>query len=214
MDLNTPPSLGSWLLRRARDHGLTSTELADLLGLPSHRLRQITTTADLDDLPLRTLRALSVALDLPWPGWLEPSTHPAPQPATPHQRLPGQRLRRVGAVLALVLGQPLGHSQIADVLDRPANASSSSTQLAARTQGRHGLRLILASSQAKSGCRPAHPRSLQPGGGSTRSPSSGKARHPASPTSPTASSHTRRRSPRPGPTPPRTARQRSDPPAW
>ena len=29
MDLNTPPSLCSWLLRRARDHGLTSTELAD-----------------------------------------------------------------------------------------------------------------------------------------------------------------------------------------
>ena len=163
MDLNTPPppGLGAWLLRRARDHGLTGTELADLLGLPSHRLRQITTVTDLDDLPLRTLRALSAALDLPWPGWLEPSTHPAPPPAAPpisagQASDPG----RVGAVLALVLGQPLDHSQIARALDWPAQrVRHALTRLADRTRERPGLRLILTGDQARLAVAP---RTLDP----------------------------------------------------
>jgi hypothetical protein len=88
MSKNNPqqPGLGPWLLARARDHGLTSNELADLLGLPCHRIRRITTVTDLDDLPMRAIRAVASALHLTWPGWLDPAnTKPAPArpPAIP-----------------------------------------------------------------------------------------------------------------------------------
>lgn len=84
LDMNHPSTLGGWLLAHARDHGLTNSELADILGLPIHRIRQITTT-DLDDLPVRTLAALAERLELDWPEWLPHRNHPlasAPSPAT------------------------------------------------------------------------------------------------------------------------------------
>lgn len=62
--------LGERLIRRAREHGLTSTDLTDILGIPIHRIRTIYTTADLDALPVGALRTLAQRLDLDWPKWL------------------------------------------------------------------------------------------------------------------------------------------------
>jgi hypothetical protein len=148
--------------RGAHDHGLTTTELADLLHLPSHRIRQITTITDLDDLPLRTIRALASALDLPWPSWAgraPAGSQPGPGPSGGHDTTTtsstGPVTRhsdadQVHAVLALVLGQPLRYDQIADALDWPAGrVQHALTQLAPLTPGRHGLRLTLDGGQAK-----------------------------------------------------------------
>ncbi|TMR94872.1 helix-turn-helix domain-containing protein [Nonomuraea basaltis] len=77
MDLNQPEPLGTWLLRQARNRGITAEQVADLLGIPVHRIRQFTTATDLDDLPVRAIRAMASQLDLPWPDWLQPvDIHP------------------------------------------------------------------------------------------------------------------------------------------
>lgn len=153
------PGLGAWLLARARDHGLTSNELADILGLPCHRIPQIITVSDLDDLPVRTIRILASALDLAWPGWLDPAAGPPPDDhvtsADPAARHPSDA-DRVHAVLALLLGRPLHLSQIAHVLGWPAErAQHALGQLASPTRGRGGLRLVLGDGHAKLTVTPA-----------------------------------------------------------
>lgn len=150
MDLNKPSSLGAWLLRRARDHGLTGSQLADLLGLPVHRIRQITTTADLDDLPVRTVRAMADALGMTWPDWLQPTSAPEPDTSVDRTTYPTSDANRVHAVLALVLGRTLRLDQIADVLDwPPERVQHAVTQLAPLTRGHRGLRLIAGDDQAQ-----------------------------------------------------------------
>jgi hypothetical protein len=158
------PGLGAWLLARARDHGLTSNELADILGLPCHGIPQVITVADLDDLPVRTIRSLASALNLTWPGWLDPATEPghhlpppddhdtSTDPATP----PPSDAARVHAVLALLLGRPLHARQIAHILGWPAErAQHALTQLASLTRSHGGLRLILGDGHAKLTITPA-----------------------------------------------------------
>ncbi|MEV0404197.1 hypothetical protein [Actinoallomurus sp. NPDC050550] len=123
MDLRQSDPLGTWLLRRARNHGMTSEQLADLLGLPVHRIRRLASGADLDELPVRAVRAVAQRLDLPWPGWLDhrptrPDDHtvqarPEASSADSHDA------DRVHAVLALALAQPMRVHQIAHVLDWP-----------------------------------------------------------------------------------------------
>uniref|UniRef100_UPI003F499519 hypothetical protein n=1 Tax=Nonomuraea sp. CA-252377 TaxID=3240003 RepID=UPI003F499519 len=127
MTAPTQPPLGPWLLQRARDHGLTSYELSDLLGLPHHRLQRLKLVSDLDGLPLGAIRRLSHALNLTWPDWLEAADGPRPRPTQPGTLdTTTDRASRafndadlLHALLALVLGQPLTHQQIADVLDWP-----------------------------------------------------------------------------------------------
>jgi hypothetical protein len=152
------PGLGAWLLARARDYGLTSNELADILGLPCHRIPRIVTAADLDDLPVRTIRSLASALDLTWPGWLDPATDPGhhwPPPAdddtsTGLDTPPPSDAARVNAVLVLLLGRPLHPRQIAHILGWPAErAQHALTQLASYTRGRRELRLIFSDGLAK-----------------------------------------------------------------
>jgi hypothetical protein len=160
MSKNNPqqPGLGPWLLARARDHGLTSNELADLLGLPCHRIRRITTVTDLDDLPMRAIRAVASALHLTWPGWLDPADAAGPRQPSPgeHQTSAGPATchpgdaDRVLAVLTLILGQPLHPGQIAHVLDWPAErAQHALAQRTPFTRGRRGLCLILSGGHAK-----------------------------------------------------------------
>lgn len=149
--MNQPNTLGGWLLRRARDHGLTNSELADLLGLPIHRIRQITTTHDLDDLPVRALAALAERLELDWPQWLthrnrtwlQHQTEPAaPEPDT------NTDADRVHAVLALVIGRKLRLDQIAHILSWPVQRVQQATaQLAPLLRAHRGLRLIVHDNQ-------------------------------------------------------------------
>jgi hypothetical protein len=50
LELRSSRNLGERLLARARQHGLTSEQTADLLGMPVSQLRRLT-PADLADLP-------------------------------------------------------------------------------------------------------------------------------------------------------------------
>ncbi|MGW4644301.1 hypothetical protein ACWEN6_37680 [Sphaerisporangium sp. NPDC004334] len=157
MDLTPPEPLGARLLRRARDRGLTTGQLADLLGLPVHRIRQLTTPADVEDLPLRAVRAMAEALALAWPSWLD--TGDAPQ--SPHH-LPddlgateqdgacaSSDADRIHAVLALVLGRPLSLDQIAHVLDVPPERIQHALgRLAALKRGYRGVRIIVGDDQS------------------------------------------------------------------
>ncbi len=154
MDMNQPEPLGTWLLRRARNHGMTGEQLADLLGLPVHRIRQFITAADLDELPVRAIRAMASHLNLPWPDWLQPvdtrpddrtdPTSPAPTVDSPSDT------DRVHAVLALALGQPLRLDQIAHILDWPLERAQAATNhLAQRLPGHQSLRLIAGDDRAQ-----------------------------------------------------------------
>ncbi|HEX4815373.1 MAG TPA: hypothetical protein VFV66_21735 [Nonomuraea sp.] len=143
--MTTPaqPPLGPWLLQRARDHGLTSYELSDLLGLPHHRLQRLKLVSDLDGLPLGAVRRLSHALNLTWPDWLEADDDLRPRPAPDTPDTTADRASRafddadrLHALLALVLGQSLTHQQIADVLDWPLHrVQTTLTHLAPTSRG-------------------------------------------------------------------------------
>jgi hypothetical protein len=143
--MNQPSTLGGWLLARARDHGLTNSELADILGLPIHRIRQITTT-DLDDLPGRALAALAERLDLDWPQWLTHRNHQwlqhqAQPPSEPDTTADADR---VHAVLALVIGRKLRLDQIAHILGWPVQrVQQAAATLAPLLRAHRGLRLIV-----------------------------------------------------------------------
>lgn len=144
------PSLGEWLLHRARDHGLTTSELADILGLPIHRLSQLTTT-DLDDLPVRALAALAERLELHWPEWLTHSPHPwlqrQAEPAS-SEPVTTADADRVHAVLALVIGRKLRVDQIAHILGWPVERVQQATvKLAPLVRAHRGLRLIVHDNQ-------------------------------------------------------------------
>ncbi|WP_028183419.1 hypothetical protein [Salinispora arenicola] len=139
-----PPaaSFGAALLQRARAHGLTSEELAALLNTPVHRIRAMTSNADLDPLPVATLRTLAEQLHLPLPDWLTPH-QPRPDPcesdAAPHDSA------RVQAVLVLALGQQLHLSEIANILGWSiSRAHTAAHRLAARIRRSGGLRLTVA----------------------------------------------------------------------
>ncbi|MCO5994119.1 helix-turn-helix domain-containing protein [Actinoallomurus rhizosphaericola] len=137
--MTRPDPLGTWLLRRARDHGMTSEQLADLLGLPVHRIRRLASGADLDDLPLRAVRALARRLDLPWPGWLDqtPQAEPAANSADSLDDAD-----RVHAVLVLALAHPVRVDQIAHVLHWPLErAQTAAGHLAALLHEHPVLRL-------------------------------------------------------------------------
>lgn len=159
MDMTTPPQLGlgAWLLDQARDHGLTSNELADILGLPCHHIRQLTAVADLDDLPVRSIRALAQALDLPWPGWLSPpasarSHHPPPdhRSSSADTGMHPSDADQIQAVLALLLGRPLHLGQLAYILHWSAErVQRAIAQLAPLIYSGHGLRLLLDGNNAK-----------------------------------------------------------------
>jgi hypothetical protein len=138
-DINTSSStFGTALLQRARDHGVTSEELAALLNTPVHRIRAMTSSADLDPLPVATLRVLAEQLHLPLPDWLTPH-QPEPEPAEPdtsHDPV------RVQAVLVTALGQQLHLSEIAHILGWSiSRASTAAHRLATRTRRTSGLRL-------------------------------------------------------------------------
>ncbi|MEU4511201.1 hypothetical protein AB0G05_17055 [Nonomuraea wenchangensis] len=126
---------------------MTGEQLADLLGLPVHRIRQFTTAADLDDLPVRAIRAMAGHLGLPWPDWLQPVDTRAhgrtdPTSPTPTADSPGDT-DRVHAVLALALGQPMRLDQIAHILNWPIErAQAAMDHLAQRLSGHQSLRLI------------------------------------------------------------------------
>jgi transcriptional regulator with XRE-family HTH domain len=142
--------LGPWLLRRAREHGMTGDDLADLLAMPVHRIRRITTSAELDNLPAGTLRALAARLDLPWPQWLQPTSsaraQPRPDPHTePAAISDSSDAARLHAVLASVLGRPLRLDQVAHVLGwAPARVQRAAARLG---HGDRGLRLTVHDNQ-------------------------------------------------------------------
>ncbi|GAA0341822.1 hypothetical protein NE235_00625 [Actinoallomurus spadix] len=147
MDMRQPDPLGTWLLRRARDHGMTSEQLADLLGLPVHRIRRLTDGADLDDLPVRAVRAVARRLDLPWPGWLDhsptrPDDHTVQASPATNSTDSLDDADRVHAVLILALAHPMGVDQIAHVLDWPLErAQNAADHLAALLHEHPVLRL-------------------------------------------------------------------------
>ncbi|MEQ4723620.1 hypothetical protein [Nonomuraea sp. B19D2] len=150
--MKQPEPLGTWLLRRARNHGMTGEQLADLLGLPVHRIRQFATAADLDDLPVRAIRAMASHLGLPWPDWLQPVDTPDdrtdPTSSAPTADSPGDA-NCVHAVLALALGQPMRLDQIAHILNWPLERTQTATDhLAQRLPGHQSLRLIAGDDRA------------------------------------------------------------------
>lgn len=150
-DPDTEPGLGPCLLRRARERGMTGEDLAELLALPVHRIRRITTSAELDNLPTATIRALATRLDLPWPQWLQPPssapTHRCPDPPPEPEPIPDAGdVARVHAVLAFVLGRTLRLDQIAHVLDwAPERVQRAAARLG---HGNRGLRLTVHDDQA------------------------------------------------------------------
>jgi hypothetical protein len=91
MDM-TAPNLGQWLLARAREHGLTREQTADMLGVPTEELRRLT-PADLAELPLAKVADLARRLSLDWPAWLTPTPPPAPHETT----VAGGRVRQTGS---------------------------------------------------------------------------------------------------------------------
>ncbi|MFK4243867.1 hypothetical protein ACI2KV_13405 [Micromonospora chokoriensis] len=136
--MTQPVTFGADLLTRARDHGLTSEELADLLGIPAARIRALPGPEALNHLPGALLRTLAERLDLPWPDWLTtPPTWPAP--AAPHER---PDTACVHAVLSAALGQPLHLSEIAAVLDWSTDrVRAAADQLTTRVRPGGGTRL-------------------------------------------------------------------------
>ncbi|MFC4122490.1 hypothetical protein [Nonomuraea zeae] len=93
-----------------------------MLGLPYHRLQQLTLVSELDDLPLHAIRRITHALNLAWPTWLEPAQEARPSPDPPDtthltaERATFDDADRIRALLASALGHPLTRRQIADVL--------------------------------------------------------------------------------------------------
>lgn len=117
-----------WSPQRAREHGMTSEELAALVAMPVYRIRTLTSVADLDQLPVAALRTLATELHLPLPAWLTPheSWPDLCDPDSLHDPV------RLQAVLLTAQGQHLHLSDIAQVLDwtitgyaRPAPAVAS-----------------------------------------------------------------------------------------
>jgi transcriptional regulator with XRE-family HTH domain len=111
--MTEPATFGAGLLARAREHGMTSEDLADLLGFSVAHVRALPGPAALNNHPAMVLRTLAERLDLPWPGWLT-TENSWPDPPTSDERTdPAQ----VHAVLAAAFTQTLHLGEIADVLD-------------------------------------------------------------------------------------------------
>ncbi|MGC4832208.1 helix-turn-helix domain-containing protein [Micromonospora sp. DT68] len=108
-----PSTFGHLLLAHARARGVTSQEVATLLGLPIAAVRRLTGAHELHQHSASTLRALAERLDLPWPEWLATGLGQA-QTAQPHDRADPTR---VHAVLTAALGHGLHLSEIAQILD-------------------------------------------------------------------------------------------------
>lgn len=144
MDM-TPANLGQWLLARAHEHGLTSEQTADILGVPPQELRRLT-SADLAELPLANIADLARLLCLEWPAWLTQAPPPAPHQATGPDAYTSGTVRdanRLHALLALAIGARLSIDQIAGVLDWPiARVHAAAARLIPRMRGRQGLRLL------------------------------------------------------------------------
>ncbi len=148
--MTTPrqPALGPWLIQRARDHGISSYQLADMLGLPHHRLQQLRIVRDLDDLPMRLIRRVAEALNLTWPDWLHPYAGPYPRPVLPDPGDTGadqhswtsNDAARIHALLALALDQPFTYQQIAELLDWPLDRVHAALALISRPW--RGLRVV------------------------------------------------------------------------
>jgi transcriptional regulator with XRE-family HTH domain len=110
---------GHDLIRRARAHGITSTDLANLLGVTIDRIERFTSATDLYDLPVRTIQKLATLLQLPWPRWLRDTTNaelPAARNAPSTNRRDHMQLH---AVLALTIGQTVNADDLAEVLGWP-----------------------------------------------------------------------------------------------
>lgn len=133
-----PPTFGFDLLARARARGVTSDEVATLLGLPVAAIRRLTGPHDLDQHAAATLRALAERLDLPWPDWL--TTDPRwPASSTPDTQ---PDPARVHAVLAAAFGHGLHASEIAHILDWTIDrVHAAVTQLITRARTGSGTRL-------------------------------------------------------------------------
>ena len=140
--MNDPAtSYGNQLLTRAREHGMTSEELATLLGIPISTIRALTGPDTLDNHPAEVLRTLAERLDLPWPDWLT-TQQPWPPPPPANVR---HDATRVHAVLAAVFGQPLHLSEIAHVLDWTTDrVHNAAQQLATRVRPGGGTGLTVA----------------------------------------------------------------------
>lgn len=110
--MTEPATFGAGLLARAREHGMTSEDLADLLGFSIAHVRALPGPAALDNHPAVVLRTLAERLDLPWPGWLTTENSWPDPPARDERTDPAQ----VHAVLAAAFGQSLHLGEIADVL--------------------------------------------------------------------------------------------------
>jgi hypothetical protein len=141
-DPQPPPAVfGATLLQRARDQGLTGEELAALLNTPLHRVRSMTSSADLDQFSVATLRALAEHLQLPLPAWLT-QDQPLPELCGPDNQ---QDPVRVQAVLVTALGQQLHLSEIARILGWTiGRAHAAAHRLVARIRCTGGLRLTVA----------------------------------------------------------------------
>jgi hypothetical protein len=142
MDM-TPPNLGQWLLDRAHEHGLTSEQTADILGMPVDQLRRLT-PADLTELPVAKVADLATRLGLDWPTWLTlpPAPHETTGPATPPPEA-ARDANRLNALLTLAIGARLHTDQIARILGWPiARVHAATARLIPRLRGRHGLRLL------------------------------------------------------------------------
>jgi signal transduction histidine kinase len=141
-DQSTQDTYGARLLARARDHGMTSEELATLLGISAPRIRALAGPAALDHHTAVVLRTLAERLDLPWTDWLT-ADQPWPDPPAADAR---HDPARVHAVLAAAFGQPLHLSEIADVLgSRLGRVQAAADQLATRARPGGGTRLAIGS---------------------------------------------------------------------
>ena len=110
--MTEPATFGAGLLARAREHGMTSEDLANLLGFSIAHVRALPGPAALNNHPAVVLRTLAERLDLPWPGWLTTENSWPDPPAGDERTDPAQ----VHAVLAAAFGQSLHLGEIADVL--------------------------------------------------------------------------------------------------
>jgi len=141
-------TFGQHLLDRARAHGTTIREVADILHLTVARVRKLTGPAELDHHPIAAIRDLAQRLRMPWPAWLDPNApslpEPAPPPVTPHDPI------RLQAVLAKLLGQHVPLDVLAEVLDWPlARVGNALDALTTRVRNTPGFQLTRTTDTAR-----------------------------------------------------------------
>ena len=140
MTPSKPTTFGQYLLDTARVNGITADEIAELLQMTIHGIRQLTGPADLGQHRLAVVRALAGRLHLPWPAWLDPTDTRRPEPSP--DPAPSCDATRVHAVLATLLDRTVPLDILAEILDWPLDRATAAVQdLASRIRATDGVRL-------------------------------------------------------------------------